>query len=253
MARRHELSRRDLRLAPGCGKTGPAPGARIQPDQRSGWDIMAVSAGRFSRYPGPGRVLTLGLVLSALVGGLGCGQDATGSGIVIGFGPETYQASGGTSSQKAPADGSSRSGVKDPPITVVTCDIRVVAADQGSAVASAHGETTSDRLDALAKALAGKVREGVVIKGESIAVVSLRNRGKTSQGAGIAEELADKLQGALIDSGWFDVKERIDLRALIDEKTLESADIVRQAGVKQRLAGVKYIVLGGGSVSQRTP
>ncbi|HOD80467.1 MAG: Curli production assembly/transport component CsgG [Planctomycetes bacterium ADurb.Bin126] len=214
---------------------------------------MAFSAGGFLQHCGPVRALTLGLVLSVLAGGLGCGQDATGSGIVIGFGPETHQARGGASPPKAPPDESSRGGVKAPPVTVVTCDVRVVAADQGSAVANAHGETTSDRLDALAKALAGKLREGVLIKGESIAVVSLRNRSKTSQGAGIAEELADKLQGALIDSGWFDVKERIDLRALIDEKTLESADIVRQAGVKQRLAGVKYIVLGGVSAAERTP
>ena len=140
-------------------------------------------------------------------------------------------------------------GHKDHATEVISCDLRIILVSDGSGIANATGETTADKLDVLTKGLTGKLKEGMVIKGESVAVVSLRNRGSTSRGKVVADELADKVQGALIDTGWFDVKERIDLRGLLDEKDLETAGLVKNESVRKKLAGVKYIVIGGVTVT----
>lgn len=132
----------------------------------------------------------------------------------------------------------------------VSCDLRIIDVSKGSGIASAGGETASNKIDLLARGLAGKLKESMVIKGEPIAVVSLRNRSRTNQGKIIADELADKVQGALIDTGWFDVKERIDLRAVLDEKDLDTAGIVKNDSVRKKLSGVKYIVIGGVTVTE---
>jgi curli biogenesis system outer membrane secretion channel CsgG len=133
---------------------------------------------------------------------------------------------------------------------MASCDLRIIGVSDGVGVASASGEATGGKLDVLAKGLAGKLKEGMVVKGESVAVVSLRNRSGTTQGKVIADELADKVQGALIDTGWFDVKERIDLRAVLDEKDLDTAGIVKNENVRKKLAGVKYIIIGGVTVTE---
>ena len=44
------------------------------------------------------------------------------------------------------------------------------------------------------------------------------------------------------------MKERIDLRGIIDEQDLDAAGIVKNENVRKKLAGVKYIVLGGVTV-----
>ena len=89
----------------------------------------------------------------------------------------------------------------------------------------------------------------MVIKGESIPVASLRNRGGIAQGCAVADELADKIQGAIIDTGRFDVRERIDLRDVLDEKDLDTAVIVKNENVRKKPSGVKYIVIGGVTVT----
>ncbi len=137
----------------------------------------------------------------------------------------------------------------DGPVPRVSCDLRIIAVVDSSGLCSASGQAGSDRLDVLAKGLTSKLKEGTVVKGESVAVVSLRNRGDTGQGKAIAEELADKVQGALIDTGWFDVKERIDLRGILTEQDLDTAGIVKNESVRKKLAGVKYIVIGGVTVT----
>ncbi len=131
----------------------------------------------------------------------------------------------------------------------ILCDVRFVGVRDGSALASSTGEATANKLDVLAKALAGKLRESVVIKGEPIAVIGLRNRSGTGEGKTIADELADKIQGALIDTGWFDVKERIDLRGVLNEQELETAGIVGNKDAQKKLAGAKYVVTGGVTVN----
>ncbi len=132
----------------------------------------------------------------------------------------------------------------------VACDLRVINVADGSGIANASGEAAAGKLDALAKGLAAKLREGVVVKGEAIAVISLRNRSGSARGKIVVEELADKVQGALIDTGWFEVKERIDLRAALAEQDLDKAGIVKNEDVRKKLAGVKYIVIGGVTVTE---
>ena len=132
----------------------------------------------------------------------------------------------------------------------ISCDLRIIDASDGSVVACATGEAGTDRLADLGKALARKLREGTLIKGESVAVVSLRNRGETPHGKAVAEEIADKVAGALVETGWFDVKERIDLRGILTEKDLDTAGMVKNPDVRRRLAGVKYIVIGGVTVTE---
>ena len=97
------------------------------------------------------------------------------------------------------------------------------------------------------------MKEHIFIKGESIAVVSLRNRSSTDHGRTVADELADKLTGDLVSLDWFKVKERLDLRAILDEKDLEKAAIVKNAAVKKKLANIKYIVVGGLTVTETKP
>jgi len=131
----------------------------------------------------------------------------------------------------------------------IQCDLRIVNVMDGSSPASASGEATTAQLDKLATALAAKLREGMLIKNESIAVVGLRNRNGTGPSRALTDQLADKLQGELIRTGWFDVKERIELRGVLDEQELESAGLVKNTGARKKLAGVKYVVIGGVTVN----
>jgi curli biogenesis system outer membrane secretion channel CsgG len=134
--------------------------------------------------------------------------------------------------------------------TLVSCDLRIVRISDGAVVATAGGQASPDKSDSLSKALAEKLREHMPVKGEPLAVVSLRNRSGAPEGHDVADELADKLTGALVRDGWFDVKERIGLRSLLAEKDLEESDMVKSAKVREKLAGLKYIVIGGVSVSK---
>lgn len=54
----------------------------------------------------------------------------------------------------------------------------------------------------------------------------------------------------MIDTGWFDVKERIDLRGVLNETDLDAAGIVKNENVRKQLAGVKYVVIGGVTVTE---
>jgi curli biogenesis system outer membrane secretion channel CsgG len=132
----------------------------------------------------------------------------------------------------------------------VSCDLRLIEVANGSGVASASGDSAPGRLVVLAKELAGKLKDGVPARGSSVAVVTLRNRSGTPRGKVMADELADKVQGALIDTGWFDVKERIDLRGVLNERDLDTAGVVRNEDVRKHLVGVKYIVIGGVTVTE---
>ena len=131
----------------------------------------------------------------------------------------------------------------------ITCDLRLVRTADGAAIGQASGRARLSELEYLAQALAEKLRDDALVKGESVAVVTLRNRDGTPQGRAAAEELADKVAGALIATRWFQVHERIDLRAILDEKDLEAADIVKNPKVAEKLAGAKLIVIGGVTLS----
>ena len=141
-------------------------------------------------------------------------------------------------------------GAKDTPGSAarnrtVSCDLRMVKVDDASVIAAATGQAPRKNLKDLAEALAEKLRKGVFVKGETIAVMSLRNRSGMPSGAAITEELADKISGALVDTDWFKVKERIDLRSLFDERDLENANIVKNDRVREKLGGIKFVVIGG--------
>ena len=135
------------------------------------------------------------------------------------------------------------------PAGTVSCDLRLVRVSDGAAIGEASGRGKLEELEYLAKALARKLREDAMIKDESVAVVTLRNRDGTPQGRAAADELADKVAGALIATRWFEVKERIDLRSILEEKDLEASDIVKNPKVAEKLAGVKLIVIGGVTLS----
>jgi len=132
----------------------------------------------------------------------------------------------------------------------VTCDLRMISVDDGSGVGSATIQGDVNGLAPLAKDLAGQLTLSPARKGETVAFVSLRNRNKSAIGSVIADEIADKVTGALIAARWFEVKERIDLRAILDEKDLDTAGIVKNENVRKKLAGVKYIVIGGVTVTE---
>jgi hypothetical protein len=127
----------------------------------------------------------------------------------------------------------------------VSCDVRIIRVSDGTAVSSASGQCKADDLQSLANALVDKLRADMLVKDESVAVGSLRNRSGTEAGKIVADEVADKIAGALIATKWFQVKERIDLRAILDEKDLETADIVQNPKLKRKLGNIKYLVIGG--------
>jgi hypothetical protein len=131
----------------------------------------------------------------------------------------------------------------------ISCDLRLVRVSDGAAIGEASGRGKITELEYLAKALAEKLREDSLIKGESVAVVTLRNRDGGPQGRVVADELADKVAGALISTRWFEVKERIDLRPVLEEKDLEASDIVKNPKVAGKLAGIKLVVIGGVTLS----
>ena len=133
--------------------------------------------------------------------------------------------------------------------STVSCDLRVIRVSDGSAVAEASG--SGGDLGEVAKMLAGKLRQDFAKQGEAVAVGSLRDRAGTPASRALTDELADKVAGALIATKWFDVKERIDLRATLRERDLDTADIVRNPKVKEQLAGISFIVIGGVTVTGR--
>ena len=137
------------------------------------------------------------------------------------------------------------------PAGTVSCDVRIIRVSDGTAVGEAGGRCQADDLQSLAKALVGKLKDDMLVRDETIAVGSLRNRSGGEAGKIVADEVADKIAGALISAKWFEVKERIDLRGLLEEKDLETAAIVQNPKLKQKLGGIKYLLIGGVTVSQQ--
>ena len=141
----------------------------------------------------------------------------------------------------------------DPPeeatyTTIVTCEVRLVSVADGSIIASSTNYDELADLDDLADDLADDLEGGKAIKGKAIAVASLRNRSETDQCKQIADELLQKIEGELVSQGYFSVRERLELRSILDEKDLESSSVVKNPKVQKKLAGVDYLLLGGVSV-----
>ena len=126
----------------------------------------------------------------------------------------------------------------------VTCDVRIVRVADASVVASASEQGSRGRLEDMATKMADELKDES-LKDGSITVATLRDRSNSEKGRGIADEMADKIMGALVKTKWFDVKERIDLTSILSERDLESAQIVKNPEIRKKLAGISYIVIGG--------
>ena len=125
----------------------------------------------------------------------------------------------------------------------IACDVRVVRVSDASVVASASGSGSRYELGKMTDEMVKKFKDES-LKGKSITVASLRNRGEAKGGRAMADEVADKLMGSLVNTQWFNVKERLDLTSILSERDLESANLVKNPAVKEKLAGISYIVIG---------
>jgi len=141
----------------------------------------------------------------------------------------------------------------DPPepvtyATIVTCEVRLVNVADGSVVASASDDDKLTDLDDLADSLADDLEGPKTPRGQAVAVATLRNRSGTEECKRIADTLRDKITTELTNGRYFDVKERLELRAILDERDLESSSVVKNPKVRKKLANVDYLLLGGVSV-----
>lgn len=134
--------------------------------------------------------------------------------------------------------------------TIVSCQVRLVRVSDGTVVAKASGDDDLDDLDDLADNLADDLEDGQAKRGKAIAVATLRSRTDSDQCRQLTDELQQKLIGKLTDAEYFVVRERLELRAILDEKDLESSSVVKNPKVQSKLANVDYLLLGGVSVRQ---
>jgi hypothetical protein len=110
----------------------------------------------------------------------------------------------------------------------------------GSNAASADGAAERGGMAAAVGGHAGQsVFDG------PLAVATLRDRTGSAKSRPVVEALTDKLAGALVAAGHFDVKERVNLRAILEERDLEAAALVENPRVREKLAGIDYLILGG--------
>ncbi|HUT61348.1 MAG TPA: CsgG/HfaB family protein [Phycisphaerae bacterium] len=136
----------------------------------------------------------------------------------------------------------------------VRCDVRLVAVSDGSIVAQASGTSSQGRIGLLAESLANTLRKSGVGEGKSVAVLTMRNRGGTQDGAVACEEISDRLTNALVDLHWYRVRERVNVKAILDEKDfqtsqMDSTQILQNPRIRESITGVDYVILGGVSIS----
>lgn len=141
---------------------------------------------------------------------------------------------------------------------IVSCDVWLASvSDEATSISgAASAKCRLNDLAVLAEDLATQLSKSVDNKGESVAVLALANRVGTDDCRAIAEEVADKLTVALAASGWFDVKERMNLQRVLDARTQEQVlNLVRDPGLRERTGSIRYVVLGGVTVStpEKTP
>jgi hypothetical protein len=137
---------------------------------------------------------------------------------------------------------------------VLRCDLRLVSVADGSLAATARGAGSSRSIPRLADDLAGQLIDDGPKRAVRIAVIALRDRSKSDTGRAAAAELSDSLSAALHEKGKWQVVERIDLAAILNEKDLiraqsDAAAILNDPRLRKRLVGADYLVLGGVTVS----
>ena len=144
-----------------------------------------------------------------------------------------------------------RQGVSPRDLSKVTCDVRVVRVSDGTVICGGSRHGPGDKLLELTDSLARQLKtKSAAIKGKSIAVISLKNRSGDDKGRAIADEVSDKMTTSLANLNWFNVRERLDLTSVINERDLADTKIVHNPDVKKKLGGIEYVVIGGISVSK---
>jgi hypothetical protein len=133
---------------------------------------------------------------------------------------------------------------------VLRCDVRLVSVADGSLAATARGAGSSRSIPRLADDLAGQLIDDGPKRAVRIAVIALRDRSKSDTSRAAAAELSDSLSAALHEKGKWQVVERIDLAAILNEKDLIRAQsdaeaILNDPRLRKRLVGADYLVLGG--------
>jgi TolB-like protein len=137
----------------------------------------------------------------------------------------------------------------------VRCDVKIVRVADGRQIANASGRSVAGVTPQLVRSLAGGLCKPLD-DGASVAVVTFRDRSNTRTGRATADELADKLSAAIHDLGTLRVVERIDLRAVMDERDfarsqLEADELLKDRALRKRLEAVEYIVVGGVTTAVR--
>lgn len=133
---------------------------------------------------------------------------------------------------------------------IIACELRIVRVADGSVLCATGGRTTTDNIENLARVLVHKLGKDPKAKGKSIAVASFRDRTKTPQGLVMADEFAFKAMAALLESGWFIVRERVDLSKVAPGKALDDPAVVKSPNVRQKVAHLDYVVLGSVALSE---
>ena len=126
----------------------------------------------------------------------------------------------------------------------ITAQLKVVHVPDGEVFATATGSGTSDDITRLARRLVHQFAKRPSAKGKRLAVARFRNRLSTPGGAAACEELAFKTMGILLAEGHFTVKQRVGLRKVVPEKSLDDPAIVTAPQVRRKLDGLDYVVLG---------
>jgi hypothetical protein len=127
----------------------------------------------------------------------------------------------------------------------INVDVRAVRLSDGKVVVSATQGNAYGRLPRLTRELAEQLKSGIATRGAAIAITDFVNRGDSAIGAAVVREVVDKLSGALVQTSWFNVKERVSLGKLVDERDLGLAGIVKTPEAKAKLGNVDYLVIGG--------
>lgn len=136
-------------------------------------------------------------------------------------------------------------------ISQVTCDVRVLDVATGSAVRAATAVGSRLQLDDIATRIVADLELELGMAGSTVAVAVFRSRGGSQPAIAIARELADKVAGKLILLKTIQVKERIELGAILDERDLQAAGLIDNPDLRKRLEGVDFLIIGAISVLNR--
>ena len=132
----------------------------------------------------------------------------------------------------------------------VSCDLSLIRVSDGAIVATAGGSTGPGGLAELAKSVCQKLAEPLAAKGDSVAVLNLRNNSGTARGRDLAGEMNQHVGRSLVASGGFQIHQRLEFPEGMDEKDVQNAELLKDDAARAKFAGSQYIVAG--RVSENT-